>query len=383
MTRAPHPVLAGWYRQASAPSRFVAAGRAAEGVLVALGGGLARVGFDAADPWAPLLQGPLGGALRASLARLAADPALPERTDDAAARARSLGTPAAAAVATASRTALDTAFEPSAPRRAAADALVRRAGRAAVNDVTPVAAHEHWHRWATEAGHQAAFDTPLRRPQPAGPAPMTTARPPGPVPHAVAPDAPAAGPSAWAGGGDGARAAAGEPAAEAVTGAQQRLSAVLRRLEPPSTRDAAIDMRRGAAPVWAADAWPGGRGAAWPAAAVPGRSDAVQPGPAWPDGPAALPSAAATALRAPPRPMPPAAPAPAASPLGGLRGLAARAQAAQIAAPDTPAAAAAAVSPAALPTPFGADDDQLVAQFARLLAREARRDGIDVDDVSP
>jgi hypothetical protein len=78
---------------------------------------------------------------------------------------------------------------------------------------------------------------------------------------------------------------------------------------------------------------------------------------------------------------------------GGLRGLAARASAASATAPaaapmatrsgrtPAPEADAAASQPPAAAAAL--DDDDLTQRLTRVLQREARRDGIDLDDVSP
>jgi hypothetical protein len=377
MKQAPHPLLAGLWRDGAAPAQAVACWQAQRDLLDALTQGLQRVSLDVDVPWAPLLRLPLAtgdAALNSALQALDNTPADAAASELPGARSRAvasaLGTPPS-----------DDALPRSVPAEGhratttaaavpvAATAIRRGVAGATPRTITAPAAASHWQQRAQRARLDDAYNLPLRS-------------------SGALSAAQAAG---WAGSSAAAllpstaAAAAVDPAsslsplpAEAWRGLQpavQRIEVLLARLQRP-----ADDIRSGSPGSVVAQGAAEMLAAASARTAMSGGSPAAQPpGLAFaPLAPYDAPSIGATGFG------------------GGLRGLAARAAAAasgSIAGATTVLPNAASSPPAAMPTrdaawagepaPTPPDDDLLAERLAQLLKREALRDGIDLSEVRP
>jgi hypothetical protein len=412
-SEAPHPMLAPLLRQGGAAARWLAAGQAStawgEGIGLAWQQTLAL----RTEPWPGLLALPLGGgngALATALQRLVDGPdeGADEPTADADAVGRGRRRDAAArtpspAEGRAAGVAAGRPAPPPADRGAArspgpisalqaAAVLAQRAAaaglaQAAHSLLAPAANTLDLSRWQLGAALAGALDQPA-----AG-----AARPPGLAQALAAPDtpgsssmgqlsravAPLVGGTAF--GGDGLAGAV----QDLIQGGLQTAGGATARRPGP----AAVGGREPAAAAAGRSA--GGFGFDGSIAqALAGVPQAVRSGGFV----ASIAQAVADAQRQ-------ADPAPSRG-VGGLRGLAARAAAAGAAAAGAATAAAAAgtglgaalagaaggaagaaeagrVADAAGCGPCDMDDQRLAQQLARVLRREAERDGIDVDDVQP
>lgn len=367
MSRSPHPLLDRLHRGAGTMAQLLAGAQAAQAVLDVMGGGLQRVGFDVDDPWARLLDVPLEArpsGLQAALDHLAAADVPPEAT----------------AVATrAQRASLASAgVQPARAAQASAAAdVTRRASRLPAGmptqqparrpplsaaAATPRAAAAAWQQRAAAAGVEDAFFSPLReRTRWRATAPLPT--PAGTPQPALAPASPRPWPA------DDATATAYATAslvqrAEGPAPVLVRLNSALDRIEGRSAAAPAERMRPASQP----SNHDAGMRAAGAVGLPLGRNL---------DADAAHADAAAR-WASPQRDAIQQASNAVAGSARGFRGLAARAAAA--AASSLPSLPPTASPPAGAAAP---DDERLSDQLARLLRREAERDGIDTSDIAP
>jgi hypothetical protein len=349
----------------------LAVAQAARAVVDAIAGGLPRVGFDGDDAWARLLGVPLdprSSGLQAALDHLAAADVPPP---EAAAATRALraslagrGEQTARAPAPGAGGASDATHKLSRPSGGASAPRPATQPQLSAAATTPRSAAAAWQQRAAAAGVEEAFFAPLHarsRPRTTSPAPAAA----GTLQPALAPASP------WPPQGTVATAAAytttppGQPPGQPPGGP----APVLPRLNSALDR---IDRRMASAPAehLRPAPYPTGHGAGAHAAGAVELPRGRNPGADAP-GTAARPAspqhnAIAQGLNAP------------AVAAHGFRGLAARAAAATPS--SLPTLPAAATESAGLAAP---DDEQLAEQLARVLRREAERDGIDTRDVAP
>jgi len=382
MSRAAHPMFRRLVQAAGTHGQLLLRDQQLNLALKALGGGLGRVGFNDAPAWDRLLQSPwaeprAGGALQALVTQLAQrDGASPEAAGLPRSQTPSIGADAAhvreperqPAGSKPEPAARQTVRNPFAPRDIAARASVDSLN--AAGDPGGATASAAWLQRARRAGLQEAFFTPIKMGRPQH-TPVARRFELNEVPDAQpAPAAPVAnagtalfsarqGGLAWP--------ASDEASPQSASAVLPRLNSVLDRID----RRSAMARPTGETP----NAW---RRAASPpahdmAATEPGRigTTAAQASSTATSVPAAIGSAAVGRTS------------------GGLRGLAARAVAAQatsawpVAAGTGTGASAADTTTASPMNSRTSDDEQLAEQFARVLRREAERDGIDVSDVMP
>ncbi len=412
MSRALHPMLERLHRAAAAPAQLVQREQATRATFEVFAAALGRVGLQATDPWQRLLQLPLaepgdgGGALQALLAQIeqgaAGDSA--EEADALLPRSMSHGPQPTAQRRVPAPSRAQVPASTSAPaqgpsnitraavnQQATASAIAGVSGHATNTRRKGGAVPDSWLHRATRAGLLDALFTPVQR---AGASPGASGAAPGSQALAGSP-----------------RAAALSASASAETVARQ--AGVAGLVQPVLPRLAAALERIGGAGAHETDGGAGGRRARRSPVAVAATTTAVAAAlsrrvAAWGDGPGApatpaaqdrdpfgrLGSALGAATGGALPPIWSASGQQANEPneqhgvprLQGLRGLAARA-AMTNAASLRPLAGAPARPDEATMSPSqqaaAPDDEQLVEQLARVLKREAERDGIDVSDVLP
>ncbi len=385
MSRAAHPMFRHLVQAAGTHGQLMLREQQLNTALLALGGGLGRVGLGEAQAWDRLLESPLaepaaGGALQALLAQLAQrDEAPVEAAEQRRSRTPPIGPDAARASerrptdSAPTPVARKTVQNPFAPRETAARAALKSPNTSGAPSVgSAAAANAAWQQRALRAGLQEAFFTPVRAGRPpqalaAGRADSNPARD-AQTPSLNAPSMNAAVASFGAQPNLASLHLRDEASPENGSSVLPRLNSALDRIDRRSatagpTSETPSEWRR-AAPV----------SGHVTAATEPGRigSSAAQAATAAVQASAALGAAALKGTG------------------GGLRGLAARAASMQAPSVWPELAATAAGAAAAPDTPMQAPteprsdrDEQLAEQLARVLKREAERDGIDVSDVMP
>ena len=412
MKRSPHPLLDRLFAQGATPALLLERWQATERSLQGIDDALRRVGLDAEDPWSSLLAVPFaapgsGGALQSLLDHLAmpADSAAaaaartpsmrePSALQPAATRGSAASGPQYGARATVSplRNAVAFAAAMSAmsppPRAPFAVIEGRRqpdgewkrplSARTAtpttmppviVPAITARVAAATWLQRAAAAGVHVAFSTPVGA---AGRARVDAAALPDthpPRPTVGRPQRHSATPRTGAAG-------VSPPAAHAGAAEQSpvrlRLGAVLERIERGSPRMAFPP------PGFKARAPEAGHTASLAASGPPSfppPTAGEQPPGGFRADPAGIDAndVAHTRVTSP------------AGALGGLRGLAARAATGLSPPAPVPSLWRTSAPREILPTASdaaGGDDERIVEQLARLLRREAERDGIDVSDAA-
>jgi hypothetical protein len=378
MKTAPHPLLAGLWRDGAAPAQAVARWQAQRELLTALSQALQQADIDDGDPWQALLRVPLApgdgdAALRSALQSL--DEVEPDQDPPVAMPAAPRGVaqglaPSIAATQPAGirtdaiRAAAAGSAEPATPPR-------RTAAVQAPRTISASAAAAHWQQRVQAAGLADAYRTPLR--SEGGGAPAARSGVPGSRGIEAAPP-----PAALVASTISAPFAALAPAeaAREMHPAAERIEVLLARLRDNEVADRPSAAARARRPCAGTDT----------VASAAAQSATSGIGPVDPSA-------------APPSAQPAHRDAPSTGPAGfggGLRGLAARA-AAQAFADNTAAVAAAPSAAAAQPAVDSArdagwpaeaplpppDDDRLAERLAQMLRREALRDGIDLSEVRP